>query len=75
MESCNSCLCMAVEDWPKGVKACRCMNPAEPTGSIKHFGRVMEIFNLGRVGTVMRPAWCPSSDGRTDFSTRCARSK
>ncbi|MBR3585853.1 MAG: hypothetical protein IKO00_07535, partial [Oscillospiraceae bacterium] len=63
MEKCNGCLCMAVEDWPRGVKACRCMNPAEPTGSIRHFGRVLELFSLGKVGAVMRPKWCPASDG------------
>lgn len=66
---------MKVEDWPRGVKACRCMSPADPVGSIQHFGRVLELFSLGKVGTVMRPKWCPASDGRTDFSTRCARSK
>ena len=75
METCNSCLCMAVEAWPRGVKACRCMSLADPVGTIVHFGRVLELFTLGTVGPVMRPKWCPSSDGRTDFSTRCARSK
>jgi hypothetical protein len=48
------------------------MSPADPVSSINHFGRVLELFTLGTVGPVMRPKWCPSSDGRTDFSTRCA---
>ncbi len=56
---CNGCLCMAVEDWPKGAKACRCMSPDEPTGSIQHFGRVMDVFSMGVITTVYRPAWCP----------------
>lgn len=59
METCNSCLCMAVEAWPRGVKACRCMSLADPVGTIVHFGRVLELFTLGTVGPVMRPKWCP----------------
>jgi len=61
-EVCNGCLCMAVEDWPKGVKACRCMNPAEPTGGISPFGRTLEIFRQGTVGSVLRPVWCTKGE-------------
>ena len=58
MERCNRCLCMAAEEWPKGVTVCRCMDPGEPDGSIRPFGRVLEVFRLGEIGPVVTPVWC-----------------
>lgn len=59
---CNGCPSMAVEDWPKGVKACRCMDPTLRTVGIRSFGRTVEIFRSGTVGTVLRPAWCEKGE-------------
>lgn len=68
---CNGCLCMAAEDWPKGVKVCRCMDPGEPDGSIRPYGRVLEVFRLGEVGPVVTPAWCRRTG--KDLSTPALR--
>jgi hypothetical protein len=28
-------------------------------GTLDHYGRTMAVFNLGEVGTIQTPAWCP----------------
>lgn len=73
MKTCNSCLCLKAEPWPRGTTAVRCMNPAKPVGGIGHYGRVVELFRFGEVGTVLRPSWCPASDW-IDPSVGCADS-
>ena len=57
---CNGCGFLRVEDWPRGEKAARCMNPAPTCGSIVGYGRTLEVFHLGTPGTVIRPVWCGS---------------
>ena len=65
---------MAAEDWPKGVKVCRCMDPGEPDGSIRPYGRVLEVFRLGEVGPVVTPAWCRRTDRSFDSGSKLGMS-
>ena len=56
---CNGCRDLREEAWPHGAIAARCMSFLPPAGQIKHYGRTMQVFDSGRIGQVMTPAWCP----------------
>ena len=61
MATCNSCGDMRPEAWPNGAIAARCMCLLPPKGTIQHYGRTMAVFNLGEVGAIQTPAWCPKN--------------
>ena len=61
MAICNFCDDMRPEAWPKGAIAARCMCLVPPKGTIQHYGRTMEVFNLGEVGVIQTPVWCPKN--------------
>lgn len=46
-------------DWGRGAAAVRCMSSLPPAGKVLHHGRVLQVFPLGTVSGVRRPAWCP----------------
>ena len=59
--SCNGCGDLGLEAWPRGATAARCMSRLPPVGTIQHYGRTMQVFNMGEVGTIQTPAWCPKN--------------
>lgn len=59
MAICNSCDDMRPEAWPRGAIAVRCMCLLPKIGTLDHYGRTMAVFNLGEVGAIQTPAWCP----------------
>lgn len=59
MTSCTSCPSVRAEEWPRDVTALRCFDPGAPTGSITHYGRVVELTRFAWVGRIEAPAWCP----------------
>lgn len=61
-KTCNYCDDMMTEPWPHGAVAVRCMSNLPPIGSVMHYGRTMQVFELGTVGEIQRPAWCPRQD-------------
>lgn len=61
MATCNSCDDMRPEAWPRGAIAARCMSLLPPIGTLQHYGRTMTVFNMGEVGAIQTPAWCPKN--------------
>lgn len=61
MATCNSCVDMYPETWPRGAIAARCMSTLPPKGTIQHYGRTMQVFIMGEVGAIQTPAWCPKN--------------
>lgn len=57
-ERCDGCRFLRYEDRPHGIKAARCANPEAGSGTIRGFGRTLEIFGTGEIGPVVRPVWC-----------------
>lgn len=51
--SCDGCQHLKFEDRPKTAKVARCFGPVG-----KWRGRVVEYGRSGRIGKVLRPAWC-----------------
>ena len=56
---CNACKDLRPEAWPRGAIAARCMCVLAPTGEIQHYGRTMQVFEMGQIGEILTPAWCP----------------
>lgn len=73
--TCDGCQFLHFEDRPHGVKAARCGNPEAGSGTIRGFGRTLEIFATGEIGPVVRPAWCTNERKRIATPARGAGSQ
>lgn len=60
VEGCKGCVCLVEEEWPRGMKVCRCMNVLRGTW----FGRVVGNPYPADVDTprIQRPAWCDGKE-------------
>lgn len=57
-DRCDGCVFLRYEDRPRGLKTARCGNPAPTGGTIRGFGRTLEVSGAGAIVSVDRPAWC-----------------
>ena len=55
----GDCPHLRYEDWPKGAKVARCMNPEHGDWC----GRVVDYSGIGEFVRVIRPSWCHGCDG------------